>query len=60
MRLSDIERKAKAMGINDTYKYSRRELIRTIQQKESNQECFAKRIRVTCGQMSCCWRGDCI
>ena len=59
MRLSDIERKAKTMGINDTWKYSKRELVRVIQRKEVNNECFAKRMRSTCGQMSCCWRSDC-
>lgn len=59
MRLSDIERKSKIMGINETWLYSRKELIRKIQQKERNQECFAKRMRSTCGQMSCCWRSNC-
>ena len=60
MRLLVIEKVAKSMGINDTWKYSKRELIKNIQRKEGNKECFATRTRSVCGQLDCCWRSDCI
>lgn len=59
MRLSEIERKAKSMGINDTWRYSKREIVRGIQRKEGNIECFSTRTRSVCGQLSCCFRSDC-
>ena len=60
MRLLAIEKKAKDLGINDTWKYSKRDLIKLIQKKEGNKECFSTRSRLICGQVSCCWRSDCV
>ncbi|MFA5145177.1 MAG: SAP domain-containing protein [Candidatus Omnitrophota bacterium] len=59
MRLSEIEKKARSMGVKDTWKYSKRELIKTIQRKEGNFDCFGT-ARGNCGQMACCWRPDCV
>jgi len=59
MRLSEIEKKARDMGIKDTWKFSKRELIKSIQRSEGNSDCFASG-RMNCGQASCCWKTDCI
>jgi hypothetical protein len=59
MRLPDIEKKARGLGIKDTWKYSKKELIRTIQKAEGNFDCFASS-RNSCDQLGCCWRSDCL
>lgn len=59
MRLSEIEKKARSLGVKDTWKYSKKDLVRTIQRAEGNFDCFATATNY-CDQMSCCWRGDCI
>ena len=60
MTLSEIQKKARSLGIRDTWKYSKKELIRLIQSKEGNVECFATTANATCGQEGCCWRVDCL
>ncbi|MBN2830685.1 MAG: SAP domain-containing protein [Candidatus Omnitrophica bacterium] len=59
MRLSEIEKKAKSLGIKDTWRLSKKELIKTIQRKEGNFDCFGSGNR-NCDQLACSWRGDCI
>lgn len=59
MRLSDIEKKAKAAGVKDTWKYTKKDLIKTIQRAEGNFDCFAS-AQGNCDQMACCWRNDCL
>ncbi len=60
MRLLDIEKKARAMGIKDTRRFSKKGLIRLIQKQEGNAECFGTLGRKDCPQMGCCWRSDCV
>lgn len=59
MRLSEIERKARSIGIKDTCKFSKKELVRQVQRKEGNFDCFSTGKRY-CEQLLCCWRSDCI
>lgn len=59
MRLAEIERKAKGFGVKDTWRYSKRDLIKAIQRKEGNFECFGT-TGGFCSQASCCWRDDCL
>jgi hypothetical protein len=59
MRLSEIEKKARGVGIKDTWKYSKKDLIKSIQRKEGNFDCFGT-ARNGCSQMACCWRSDCV
>ncbi|MBU4036869.1 MAG: SAP domain-containing protein [Proteobacteria bacterium] len=59
MRLIEIERKARASGIKDTWKYSRKDLVKAIQRKEGNFDCFGSAGNY-CDQSVCCWRGDCL
>lgn len=60
MRLSDIEKRAKNMGIKDTWKFSKKELIKTIQKTEGNTPCFSAATAGRCRQTICCWREDCL
>lgn len=59
MRLSDIEKKARSMGIKDTWKFSRKELIKSIQKSEGNYPCFGT-AQSSCDQTGCSWRNDCL
>ncbi len=59
MRLSEIEKRAKNLGIRDTWRLSKKELIKTIQRKEGNFDCFGS-ARNFCDQLTCVWRADCI
>ena len=59
MRLSEIEKKAKSLGIRDTWRLSKKDLIKTVQCKEGNIDCFSSGNK-SCGQFACLWRSDCI
>ena len=59
MRLTEIEKKARAAGIKDTWKYSKKDLIKNIQRKEGNFDCFGT-ATTYCDQWICCWRQDCL
>jgi len=59
MRLIEIERKARALGLKDTWKFSKKELIKQVQRKEGNFDCFANSTGY-CDQLACCWRDDCL
>lgn len=59
MRLAEIERRAMALGIKDTCKYSKKELVKTIQRTEGNFDCFDS-ASDNCDQFVCCWREDCL
>jgi hypothetical protein len=59
MRLIEIERKARALEIKDTWKYSKKDLVKAIQRQEGNFDCFGS-ASDHCDQFVCCWRGDCL
>lgn len=59
MKLSQIEKKAKELGIKNTWLYSKKDLIKTIQRTEGNFDCFGTTLEY-CDQLSCCWREDCL
>jgi exonuclease III len=59
MRLSEIEKKARSSGVKDTWRFSKRDLVREIQRKEGNYPCFAT-AKNSCDQSACCWRIDCL
>ena len=59
MRLSEIEKKARVKGVRDTWKFSKKELIKEIQRKEGNFDCFGAAIAY-CGQEKCLFREDCL
>jgi hypothetical protein len=59
MRLSEIQKKARDLGIKDANKQSKTDLIKTIQRKEGNFDCFGTAV-VFCDRAACCWRLDCV
>lgn len=59
MRLLEVERKARSMGIKDTWRYSKPELIKRIQCSEGYAPCFAAGNK-TCVHLECCWREECL
>jgi len=59
VRLSEVEKRAKSLGIKDTWRLSKKELIKTIQRTEGNLDCFGTK-RNVCEQLCCCWRSDCV
>lgn len=59
MRWMDIEKKATDLNIKNPNRYSKTDLIRTIQKAEGNNTCY-NTDQLTCPQMECCWRRDCI
>lgn len=59
MRLSEIEKKAKNLGIKDTFRFSKKDLIKNIQRKEGNFDCFGT-AKNSCDQAACSWRSDCL
>lgn len=60
MKLSEIEKKAQKLGIKDTWKFSKKDLIKTIQRAEGNFDCFGSVTNKRCNQTSCCWMSDCL
>jgi len=60
MKISEIEKIARSKGIKDTWLYSKRGLIKAIQKKEGNYDCFGTAVNGSCNQLSCCWRQDCL
>lgn len=59
MKLSEIEKKARSVGIKDTWKYSKKDLVKTIQRAEGNFDCFGT-ASGSCNQLTCYWRSDCL
>ena len=59
MKVTEIRDIAKTMGIKNTSKLKKADLIRTIQTHEGNQECYGAPWRLECGQEDCSWKRDC-
>lgn len=59
MKLIEVKTIAKSMGIKPS-KMKKEELIRCIQQAESNPQCFNTGAAAQCDQDECLWREDCV
>jgi hypothetical protein len=59
MQWDDIAKKALALKISHPDRYSKSDLIKTIQRKEGNFDCY-KTPASNCPQLDCCWRNDCL
>lgn len=59
MRIFEVEKKAKTLGIVDTGSYTKFELIKKIQRAEGNFDCFGS-AKEYCDQNNCLWRQDCL
>lgn len=58
MKIEEIRPIAAQLGIK-VGKMKKSDLIRTIQEKEGNDQCFDSGIAQHCGQHHCLWRKDC-
>ena len=58
MKMTDVKKKAKELGVK-TGRMRKADLIRSIQAKEGNFECYQTGLD-SCDQTNCCWRNDCI
>lgn len=58
MKVQDIKEIAQSMEIA-AGKMKKTDLIRAIQRKEGNQECFDTGQSKVCGQHNCLWMDDC-
>lgn len=58
MKINEIKEIARQHNVKVS-KATKSELVRSIQQAEGNQPCFANNISDECGQHSCTWREDC-
>ena len=59
MKLSEIQKIAKRLGIKDSWNFKKKDLIKSIQKKEGNFDCFGTATSY-CDQFSCLWRSDCL
>lgn len=59
VKLAEIQKKAGSLGIKNTQKKSKTDLIRAIQKQEGNFDCFGTS-KGYCDQDSCMWRSDCL
>ena len=58
MNITQIKAVAKERGVKPG-KMKKEDLIRAIQQAETNPVCFNTNFSQQCGQDECLWRGDC-
>ncbi len=58
MTLQDIKKLAQQVGIPATG--NKGDLIKSIQLKEGNFDCFGTAINRFCDQWNCIWRNDCL
>lgn len=59
MKFQEIQKMAKGMGIN-TYRTKKTDIIRSIQRKENNNECYGTDRVEQCKEEGCSWRSDCL
>jgi len=59
MTFNEIKKIARGMGIN-TYRMKKADLVRGIQQGESNIECYGTERVDYCNEHECLWRNDCL
>lgn len=59
MQILKIRKLAKEQGISPG-KLTKVSLVREIQRKEGNFDCFATALNGECDQQDCLWREDCL
>lgn len=58
MKIAELRDIAKLHGINPDHIF-KTELIKSIQRKEGNYDCYGTVHDGVCDQVGCCWREDC-
>jgi len=59
MKIAEIRDVARSLGIQPN-NFFKTELIKTIQQREGNFDCYGTAHDGVCDQIGCCWRKDCL
>ena len=59
MKVSEVQKKARKLGIDNTWKFKKKDLIKAIQLKEGNFDCYGTATNY-CDQLTCLWRKDCL
>lgn len=59
MRIAEIREIARNHQVNAGH-LTKADLIKAIQRKEGNFDCFATAANGNCDQADCLWRGDCL
>ncbi len=60
MKVSEIRQKGRELGLTGLSAMRKADMIRAIQLKEGNSDCFGSPGRFDCLQFDCCWRSDCL
>lgn len=60
MNITEVRERSRRMGIGNTSRLRKGDMIRTIQRAEGNPDCFGISWRFDCQQFDCCWRQDCL
>ena len=60
MKMPEIRSRAKELGIAQTHRMKKGDMIRSIQRSEGNFDCYASAGRFDCPETDCCWRIDCL
>jgi hypothetical protein len=58
MTIQKVRKLARTQGLSPG-KFQKIELIRMIQRREGNFDCFATAVNGYCDQSGCLWRDDC-
>ncbi len=58
MKMPQVRARAREMGIPAGRK-RKEDLVREIQAREGNRDCYNRGQGRTCGQDACAWRDDC-
>jgi hypothetical protein len=58
MKVQEIKEIAQKLEV-PARKMTKAELVRAIQNKEGNEQCFDTGNALKCGQQDCLWREDC-
>ncbi len=59
LKINEIRKIAKKMDIN-SFGLSKIVLVRKVQEKEGNLQCFATERILDCPEEKCLWREDCL
>lgn len=58
--MQEIRNIAKERGLKVSSRINKKELIRSIQRAEGNEDCFGIEHVKICDQTNCLWREDCL
>ena len=60
MEVQELQRRAHALGLDYPADSTKARVVRAIQRRLGQPECFASDQRYECGRTDCEWRADCL